>query len=200
MNEGYYMKFGFDIDDTLINLREHAFHIYNEKLGQQVQLDKFHALDRVEIHELFGMSDDAGSKMWNETLEQIYYTNCPTYPDAVETLITLQEQGHEVYYITARPAEHRERTMKWLAEQGFPVVEERFYCGMKDQAKVNIIRDLQLDYYFDDKPDVLNTLIDDTLKVYVKTQSYNQHLTIPRLTNWLELKRIVEENNDKKQF
>lgn len=194
------MKFGFDIDDTLINLREHAFHIYNEKLGQQVQLDKFHELNRVEIHELFGMSDEAGSKMWNETLEQIYYTNCPTYPDAVETLVALQEQGHEVYYITARPTEHRERTMKWLAEQGFPVVEERFYCGMKDQAKVNIIRDLQLDYYFDDKPDVLNTLTDDTLKVYVKTQSYNQHLTIPRLTNWLELKRIVEENNDKKQF
>ena len=62
------MKFGFDIDDTLINLREHAFHIYNEKLGQQVAIDQFHALDKVEIHELFGMSDEAGSKMWNETL------------------------------------------------------------------------------------------------------------------------------------
>mgnify|MGYP003413206707 CR=1 FL=1 len=194
------MKFGFDIDDTLINLREHAFHIYNEKLGQQVELDKFHALDRVEIHELFGMSDEAGSKMWNDTLEQIYYTNCPAYPDAVETLVNLQQQGHEVYYITARPAEHRERTMNWLMEQGFPVTEEKFFCGMKDQAKVNIIRDLQLDYYFDDKPDVLNTLTDDTLQVYVKTQSYNQHLTIPRLTNWLELKQIVEENDHKNQF
>ena len=194
------MKFGFDIDDTLINLREHAFHIYNKKLGQQVALDKFHALDKVEIHELFGMSDEAGSKMWNETLEEIYYTNCPAYPDAVETLVTLHEQGHEVYYITARPAEHRERTMKWLIEQGFPVDEDRFYCGMKDQAKVNIIRDLQLDYYFDDKPDVLNTLMDDTLQVYVKSQVYNQYLTIPRLTNWLELKQIVEENNHKKQF
>lgn len=192
------MKFGFDIDDTLINLREHAFHIYNEKLGQQVELDKFHALDRVEIHELFGLSDEAGSKMWNDTLEQIYYTNCPAYPDAVETLVNLQQQGHEVYYITARPAEHCERTMNWLMEQGFPVTEEKFFCGMKDQAKVNIIRDLQLDYYFDDKPDVLNTLTDDTLQVYVKTQSYNQHLTIPRLTNWLELKQIVDKNNDKK--
>ena len=26
------MKFGFDIDDTLIDLRRHAFHIYNKKL------------------------------------------------------------------------------------------------------------------------------------------------------------------------
>ncbi|SDM79398.1 hypothetical protein SAMN05518871_102252 [Psychrobacillus sp. OK028] len=187
------MKFGFDIDDTLINLREHAFHIYNEKLGQQVALDKFHALDRVEIHELFGLSDEEGSKMWNDTLEQIYYTNCPTYPDAVEMINDLHEQGHEIYYITARPAEHRERTMEWLIEQGFPVDGERFYCGMKDHAKVEIIQELQLDYYFDDKPEVLNTLIDDTLQVYVKTQSYNQHLTIPRLTNWSELKQIIEK-------
>ena len=28
------MKFGFDIDDTFINLREHAFHIYNKKLNK----------------------------------------------------------------------------------------------------------------------------------------------------------------------
>ena len=194
------MKFGFDIDDTLINLREHAFHIYNEKLGQQVAVDLFHSLDKVEIHELFGLSDEAGSKMWNDTLEQIYYTNCPTYPDAVETLVDLQVQGHEVYYITARPAEHRERTMKWLIEQGFPVDAHRFYCGMKDHAKVDIIRELQLDYYFDDKPDVLNTLTDDTLQVFVKTQSYNQHLTIPRLTNWSELKQIIERNIEEKHL
>ena len=194
------MKFGFDIDDTLINLREHAFHLYNEKLGQQVALDKFHALDKVEIHELFGMSDEAGSNMWNETLEEIYYTNCPAYPDAVETLVMLTEQGHEVYYITARPADHRARTMEWLVEQGFPVEEERFYCGMKDQAKVEIIREIQLDYYFDDKPDVLNTLTDTTLQVFVKNQSYNQHLTIPRITDWSELKHIIEENINENRF
>ena len=30
------MKFGFDIDDTLINLREHAFNLYNKKLEKNV--------------------------------------------------------------------------------------------------------------------------------------------------------------------
>ncbi len=29
------MRFGFDIDDTLINLREHAFQLYNKKLNQE---------------------------------------------------------------------------------------------------------------------------------------------------------------------
>ncbi len=47
------MKFGFDIDDTLISLREYAFQLYNIKLNRNVEVDLFHALDKVEIHELF---------------------------------------------------------------------------------------------------------------------------------------------------
>ena len=100
------------------------------------------------------------------SLEEIYYTACPPYPDAVETLVELSNQGHEIYYITARPKEHGERTKKWMIEQGFPVQDDRFFCGMKDQEKVEIIQSLQLDYYFDDKPDVLNTLTSDQLRTF----------------------------------
>jgi len=187
------MKFGFDIDDTLINLREYAFHIYNKNLKQNVPIDIFHEIKKVEIHEAFGLTDEQGSKMWNSSLEEIYFTDCPPYPGAVETLQELSEQGHEIYYITARSSEHGERTRNWLMEQGFPVQENRFFCGMKDHEKVGIIQTLQLDYYFDDKPDVLNTLSDDSLKVFVKNQSYNQHLMIPRITEWSKLKEIIRK-------
>lgn len=192
------MRFGFDIDDTLINLREHAFHIYNKKLNTNIELDIFHALNRVEIHEPFGMTAEEGSNMWNDSLEEIYFTNCPPYPNAVETLQQLKKQGHDIFYITARPAEHAPRTKKWLMEQGFPVDEENFYCGMKDEEKVHIIQKLELDYYFDDKPDVLNTLKGNKTKLYVKNQSYNKHLTIPRFTNWSELKQLMDESTLKK--
>lgn len=188
------MKFGFDIDDTLISLREHAFHIYNKNLNQSVPIDVFYEIEKVEIHEAFGLTAEQGSNMWKSTLDEIYYTSCPPYPDAVETLVELNKQGHEIYYITARPSEHGERTKQWMMEQGFPVQEERFFCGMKDQDKVEIIQELKLDYYFDDKPDVLNTLSDDSMKVYVMNQSYNQHLTIPRITNWSELKEIIKQD------
>ncbi|WP_240793432.1 5' nucleotidase, NT5C type [Psychrobacillus vulpis] len=191
------MKFGFDIDDTLINLREHAFHIYNKKLNQNIALEVFHDLTQVEIHEPFGMTAEEGSLMWNNSLEEIYYTDCPPYPNAVEILQELSNQGHEIYYITARPLEHAERTKMWMREQGFPVNDENFFCGMKDQHKVNIIQKLHLDYYFDDKPDVLNTLEDENVKIYVKNQSYNQNLTIPRLKDWFEVKRIMEEISSK---
>ena len=77
------MKFGFDIDDTLINLREYAFNLYNKKLEKNVGLDVFQELKRVEIHEAFGLTDEQGSDMWNSSLEEIYYTSCPPFPDAI---------------------------------------------------------------------------------------------------------------------
>jgi uncharacterized HAD superfamily protein len=193
------MRFGFDIDDTLINLREHAFNIYNKKLNQNVPQDIFQLLDRVEIHEPFGLSDEQGKEMWRSSLEEIYYTSCPPFPNAVETLKELEKQGHEIYYITARPKDHGERTKKWLKEQGFPVQDERFFYGMQDHEKVQIIQQLKLDYYFDDKPEVLNTLNHDSLKVLVKDQSYNRHLNIPRIVNWTELNQILKKEHVQEQ-
>lgn len=185
------MKFGFDIDDTLINLREHAFHIYNKNLKQNIPIDVFHKLNRVEIHEPFGLTEEQGKEMWNTSLEEIYYTSCPPFPNAVETLQQLDKQGHEIYYITARPKAHGERTKEWLKQLGFPVHDDRFFYGMQDDEKVQIIKKLKLDYYFDDKPEVLNTLINETSKVFVKDQSYNRHLEVPRIVNWTELNEII---------
>lgn len=188
------MKFGFDVDDTLINLREYAFHYYKKQLGQEVALDVFHSLDRVEIHEAFGMTDAEGKAMWNQSLDYIYYTDCPPYPGAVDVLQQLDAAGHEIYYITARPAHHEEDTIMWLKKQGFPVQNDRFFCGMRDEKKVEIIEELDLDYYFDDKPEVVETLHHDRLKVIVKDQSYNRHLDMPRFKEWAELGRLIKNN------
>jgi uncharacterized HAD superfamily protein len=188
------MRFGFDIDDTLINLREYAFGLYQQKLGREVAIDLFHALDRVEIHELFGMSDEEGAEMWNSVLDELYYTDCPPYPGAVELLQQLDREGHDIFYITARSAKHGEKTKAWLKRQGFPVRGDRFYCGMKDAEKVHIIKDLQLDYYFDDKPAVVDTLSHGSLKVVVKDQSYNRHVELPRIKHWADLQELIQSD------
>lgn len=185
------MKLGFDIDDTLISLREHAFHIYKKKLGKEVDIAAFHALDKVNIHEIFDLTDEQGKHMWISSMEEIYFTDCPPYPRAIENLQELDKQGHEIYYITARPKIHGERTKQWMIDKGFPVRDDRFFYGMQDEEKIHIIKQLNLDYYFDDKPAVLNTLDQDTLKVYVKDQSYNRHLDIPRIIEWTDLPEIL---------
>ncbi|MHA6252637.1 5' nucleotidase, NT5C type [Oceanobacillus sp. CAU 1775] len=188
------MNFGFDIDDTLINLREHAFQIYKQKLKQDLSLDVFHALNRVEIHEPFGLTNEEGKEMWDSSLEQIYYTNCPAYPGALEVLNELEKQGHSIYYITARPKEHGIRSREWLKEQGFPVEDTQFFYGMKDHEKVDIIADLNLDYYVDDKATILESLVDLDMTLILKDQSYNQDKDFLRLTDWQEFHSLVSKN------
>lgn len=178
------MKFGFDIDDTLINLREYAFHYYQQQLGKRVDIDIFHTLNRVEIHEAFGLSDEEGKDLWNRSLDFLYFTDCPLYFGALDLLKQLESGGHDIYYITSRPPEYADNTFNWMVEQDFPIVRENFFCGMKDSEKVEIIKNLQLDYYFDDKPAVLDTLTNTPVKVIVKDQSYNRHLDLPRVENW----------------
>ncbi|WP_409288357.1 5' nucleotidase, NT5C type [Peribacillus sp. SCS-37] len=187
------MRIGFDIDDTLINLREHAFSLYQKKLSKKIPLEVFRALKTVEIHEPFGMDAEQGKAMWNGLLEEIYYTTCPPIESAVEALQQLDREGHEIYYITARPAEHGERTKKWMQEQGFPIHPERFFCGMKDEEKIRTIQELELDYYFDDKPAVLRTLAGEKVKAVVMDQSYNQDLQMPRIKDWSHLHDIFEK-------
>ncbi|SHF72282.1 5' nucleotidase, NT5C type [Ornithinibacillus halophilus] len=185
------MRFGFDIDDTLINLREHAFNLYKRKLNQALSREDYLSIQRVEIHEPFGLTDEEGKELWNNSLETIYFTDCPPFPSAVETLQGLAREGHEIFYITARPKGHRERTIKWMSDQGFPVLDSNFYYGMKDHEKIHIIKELSLDYYVDDKPAVLETLSDTTVQLIVKDQSYNQELHLPRLTAWKDFNRLV---------
>jgi len=192
------MKFGFDIDDTLINLREHAFHLYNKKLQKDVHIDYFHALKTVEIHEPFDLDSNEGKDMWNSLSEEIYFTDCPPYPSAVEFLQRLTNHGHEVYYITARNKEFAERTKEWMKAQGFPVKDEQFFCGMADHEKIDVISSLSLDYYLDDKPAVLNTLAHTKVHLLVKDQSYNKDLPYDRVHSWEDVWDFLKLNEDNK--
>ena len=184
------MRFGFDIDDTLINLREHAFCLYNTKLSANIDLSISQQLKTVEIHEPFGLNGEEGKKLWDSLKQDIYFTDCPSFPSAVEVLNELVEKGHDVYYITARKKEFAEQTEIWMKKAGFPVQEGHFYCGMEDHEKIHIIKELKLDYYFDDKPAVLETLVETPIELYVRDQSYNRELKINRISDWSELRNI----------
>lgn len=191
------MKFGFDIDDTLIDLRRYGFQLYNEKLGMNVPMSTFESIPTVEIHAVFGMTNVEGRNMWQQSMEEIYFNKCPIFENALETLQRLHAEGHEIYYITSRPKQFCRRTKEWMISQGFPVEEGHFFCGMEDHEKIATIKSLDLDFYFDDKPAVLETLSNVRTNVVVVNQSYNQNVDFPRLNHWDEFNAIVASAKSK---
>ncbi len=111
-----------------------------KKLEKNIPIETFQALQRVEIHEPFGLTDSQGSAMWNSSLEEIYFTDCPIFEQALETLQGLNQQGHDIYYITSRPKHYCAQTQEWMSALGFPIKEGHFFCGMQDAEKVAIIK------------------------------------------------------------
>lgn len=186
------MKFGFDIDDTLINLRQHAFHLYNEKLNENKSIEQFHAIQTVEIHEIFGLNQEQGNAMWTRLMPAIYFTDCPPFEGALTLLNELNDKGHDVFYITSRPKKYCVQTKDWMMAAGFPVADGHFFCGMQDDEKIMTIRDLALDYYFDDKPAVLETLGNTKTAVYIVDQSYNQQVEGQRITSWSDFHKSLK--------
>lgn len=185
------MRLGFDIDDTLIQLREHAFVLYKQELQQHVTDETFRAIQRVEIHEPFGLTDEEGSALWQRMNEQVYFTNCPAYEGAKELLWQLKQDGHDIFYITARPVDSCMRTRQWMIDAGFPVDEGHFYCGMADDEKLAIIAELDLDVYVDDKPKILHSLKALRTISVLRDQPYNRNETFERITHWSEFMKYV---------
>lgn len=79
-----------------------------------------------------------------------------------------------------------------MKEKGFPNTGNRFFYGMQDEEKVKIIEELELDYYVDDKPAVLNTLLHTPTQLIVKDQSYNKDLEMERLIDWDDFKSMIK--------
>lgn len=187
------MRLGFDIDDTLIDLRRHAFRLYNAQLDQNIPESVFEEIPTVEIHKPFGLTDEEGYEMWKANMRDIYFTDCPAFPSAVEVLNRLNDEGHEIFYITSRPKGFCKESEAWVREKGFPVKGDQFFCGMEDHEKIATIEKLQLDFYIDDKPKVLNTLKELSTTLIIRDQSYNQKESFLRLEHWADFEKIIGE-------
>lgn len=187
------MRIGFDIDDTLIQLRKHAFQLFKKKFNKEVDDEIFPTINTVEIYAPFELTNEDGYKYWDEFRPELYFTDCPAYEHAIEVLNELAKEGHDIFYITARPKKYKEQTMEWVKQMGFPVVDEQFYCGMADHEKVEIIKDLHLDIYIDDKPNVLDTLTDLSTHLIVFNQPYNQEVSYTRLYKWDEFVTLINK-------
>jgi|TARA_B110000908_G_scaffold165567_1_gene215219 uncharacterized HAD superfamily protein len=57
--------------------------------------------------------DDIPNEEWER------YSSAKLFPDAKERLLKWHEDGHKIYFFTAREEKHRDITEKWLNDNGF---------------------------------------------------------------------------------
>lgn len=185
------MKLGIDIDGTIKDTHKAAVEVYNQELGKNVHIDD---VPDFYLDKPYGLTPQEGRKMWRKLEEKIYTLGLPL-PHASEVLTQLVRDGHEVYFITARPGMDNIRrvTKAWLKKHNFPYNGNNLLMNSQNKAKV--AKKVGIDLFFEDADEHLSKLIAENVPTIIVDAVYNRHLfpNHPRITDWREVHTIVEE-------
>jgi len=161
------MKLGIDIDGTIKYTHRAAIEIYNEELNMNV------AEEEVTTYFLDVISDKDASKSWQ---------------NSSESLQQLEKEGHEIFFITARPGFKKVRkiTEEWLVKYNFPLNKNNLFMSSQNKSKIALSN--QIDLFFEDDPFHINNLIKNGISTVVVDRPYNRILPndIPRINDWFE--------------
>lgn len=179
------MKLGVDIDGTIKDTQRAAVSVYNEEFQKEVRAED---ITEFYLDRAYGLTPEEGRKTWRRLEEKIYTLGIPL-PHAQEVLNQLSRDGHEIYYITARPGlpKIREVTKRWLRQHGFPYKGDHLMMNSVDKAKVAL--KVGIDLFFEDAPDHLDRLTQKGIHTVIVDAVYNRQYPkpLPRITDWRQV-------------
>lgn len=177
------MRLGIDIDGTIKYTHRAAIEIYNRVLDRDI---KEQDVTTYLLDEPYGLSDEEGRQLWLRLEAEIYQIGKPLEHSA-NSLKRLEQEGCEIYYITARPNGRivQEITEEWLAKHNFPFANKLF---MNSQDKARVALENGIELFFEDDPKHINNLITNGIPTVVMDWPYNRVVPseIPRIKDWLE--------------
>ncbi len=177
------MRYGIDLDGVCFDfLNPFRIHL-NEKFGSDLEeediteynwyknTDKF---DKDDFFREFHKFGKAGA-----------YRNFEIIPGAIDALEKIVNAGHEIFYITNRPAYTKQDTVDIMEEHKLPHRENLFYAN---GDKAPIVNDLNIDVFVDDSSRILGNLVENTgVKIYCMHFTHNrdvEHERITRIKDW----------------
>jgi uncharacterized HAD superfamily protein len=190
------LRLGIDIDGTINHTQEAAIQVYNRHFQRDFTLED---VPDYLIGKAYGVKDEDGPAVWQQLEADIYAVGKP-FPHAAEVLQQLSQEGHQIYYITARPDYEPivEITKNWLQEFGFPYVEEQLYMNSTD--KVSRVHKLGIDLFFEDTVYHLERLYQAQILTVIMDAPYNRNLPADmlRITDWRQVPAIVQQIEQEK--
>ena len=163
------MNIGFDIDDTLTNIKQ-----YNKLMAQKYfkETGKHFKIKKTNtgyIKKMYNWSTEEFDAFWNKMKAQ-FLKNIPMRKGAKTVLQTLQKQGHKIFIITRRFTNNAyERSADWLNSNKIPYDELIVNAGMKVEA----CKRSKIDLFLDDDISICDGLNKNNIKAYVINNEFN---------------------------
>lgn len=186
------MILGVDIDGTIKDTHRAAVEVHNRFLNRDV---KWEEVTDFYLDKAYGLTPKEASRLWRKLEEEIYTLGIPLQ-HASEVLNELVNQGHQVYFITARPGfpNIAEVTKKWLTKHGFPYTGTNLIMNAQDKARK--AKELGVDLFFEDAPNHIENLVKHQIPTVIVDAVYNrqQFKEIERITNWRQVYELVKKH------
>lgn len=183
------LNIGVDIDGTIKYTQRAAVQIFNKELKRNVNAEDVRTF---HLDEPYGLDKKEGKRLWRKLEPQIYSIGLPR-ENAASVLSRLSDEGHVVYFVTARPgmSHIRDVTESWLKKHDFPFYGDNLYMNAQDKAKV--AKKLGIDVFFEDAPDHLDRLLAADILTVVVDAVYNRDYdpNVPRIRDWEEVPQLV---------
>lgn len=196
------MIIGVDADGVLTDMSGFNF-VYGEKFFGHKPTDP----SGYKTREIFG---ETKTREFLFGLRYFYDYCIKLEPreDAPKVCGKLQNDGHDLYVITARKfsteksplgALSRKLFKKWLQKNSFSF-EDIFFCTEKNtpKEKLEYCKKLSVNIMIDDNPEVALFLAKNGVKVLLFDAPYNQnviHPDITRVLDWKEIYDILNTHN-----
>lgn len=139
-------------------------------------------------YNIFGGLSHAELAEFHARHAELMVTDIKPLPGAVDALRYLQQIGHNVNLVTARPYAMAADTLTWLRTNGVPYGNILFNCDDK-AAACNLVA---ADVMVDDAPFNLENLTTAGVNTVVFDQPYNTMFRLPRLTAWTSINDVVD--------
>ena len=117
------------------------------------------------------------------------FRNLRTYDNAVEVLVELSMEGHEIVILSSKPWWSIHDTLIWLGENKVPSKEIHF---IEDKWNINC------DVYIDDAPHQLENFVKHVPEKLILrfVRPYNRPVSGTKdLNDWMELSSLLESYN-----
>ncbi|MHB1654259.1 MAG: 5' nucleotidase, NT5C type [Desulfitobacteriaceae bacterium] len=175
------MRIGVDIDGVIADSYPAWLKELNRHYGKNISV-----LEDYDMHLVFDVAWDDMNDFFVENVDHLLGIPQPVV-GAKEGIETLIQEGHDIFYITARRPEEEAITLDWLRRYNIPY-ETVLFSGFK--SKVDLVQQWNMQAFIEDHLANAKDISGLGIPVFLLATSYNQGELSPQVTrcqNWSEI-------------
>ena len=195
------MRIGIDIDNTITDIGDQlneAAYNYAKQLGKEINEE-----DKNKKLEDDKNDGNIYKRKYNFTYEELKYflgniqeeitNNAKPRPNAVETIRKLQQEGHEIYIITARDKEFHEdpymQSKVWLDKNN--IQYDKLIVNVRKKAPV--CKNENIDVFIDDQLNNCLEVSKEGIKTIRFTADITEYKNIINIDSWKEIYEYIKD-------